>query len=861
MLFSWILSFATAATLVQPITMSTAEDTATSVTMVETDARSTTALLFRVKRQPRIGVVTVDKGGVLTLTPQPNSNGVDSVDVEVRRAAVRQLLTVPITISAVNDPPQVEPVALHTAEDSPIRLALQWRDIDKDRVVFRIATAAAKGLAAIDAAGRLSYAPQADANGNDTFVVEVDDGTAATQVSVDVTIDAVNDPPLTSPSNLRTDQDTVASLSLTAVDVDGDVLTWSIAQQPRHGSAKIDRSSGRLEFTPAANWYGDDKVSVSINDASSTTSMVVPLLVAHVNHAPVVEAMTLATPEGTSVSGRLITRDRDRDALTFALGTAPTQGEASVDARGRVTYTPTLDNNGSDHFSVVVSDSRGEPDGKAEAQVDVVIAPVNDAPLLPTQTLSGAEDVDGSFTLSASDVDDDAGALTWAIATAPAHGTATIDQGGRLLFKPQKNWHGNDSVKVSVKDRSTSTSTTFPIFFSAQNDAPLVQPLALVTKEDQRVKGTLVVSDIDSVDGDTLSFAIGTAPQHGSATVDATGVVGYEGTKDQNGSDHFTVVVSDSSGQPEGRLEARVDIVVAAANDAPLLPTQTLNGAEDVDGSFALSASDADGDALTWAIATAPAHGTATIDQEGHLLLKPQKNWHGNDSVQVNVKDRSTSTATTFPILFTAQNDAPVTQPLALQTKEDQSVKGTLVVSDIDSVDGDTLTFAIGTAPQKGTATVDAKGHVGYEGAKDQNGSDHFTVVVSDSSGQPEGRLEAAVDVVVAAVNDPPLLPTQTLNGAEDVDGSFALSASDPDGDALTWAIVTAPAHGTATIDQGGRLLLKPQKNWHGNDSVQVSVKDRSTSTANTLPISIKAQNDAPVVQPLALMTKEDKSV
>ena len=89
MLFSWILSFATAATLVQPITMSTAEDTATSVTMVETDARSTTALLFRVKRQPRIGVVTVDKGGVLTLTPQPNSNGVDSVDVEVRRAAGR----------------------------------------------------------------------------------------------------------------------------------------------------------------------------------------------------------------------------------------------------------------------------------------------------------------------------------------------------------------------------------------------------------------------------------------------------------------------------------------------------------------------------------------------------------------------------------------------------------------------------------------------------------------------------------------------------------------------------------------------------------------------------------------------------
>ncbi|HEX5355521.1 MAG TPA: Ig-like domain-containing protein, partial [Aquabacterium sp.] len=91
----------------------------------------------------------------------------------------------------------------------------------------------------------------------------------------------------------------------------------------------------------------------------------------------------LTTDEDKPVSGQVKATDPDGDALTYAKGSDPAHGTVSVNANGTWTYTPSKDYNGADSFTVTVSDGHG---GTTTATIDIGIAPVNDAPVIGTQS-------------------------------------------------------------------------------------------------------------------------------------------------------------------------------------------------------------------------------------------------------------------------------------------------------------------------------------------------------------------------------------------------------------------------------------------------------------------------------------------
>jgi hypothetical protein len=62
---------------------------------------------------------------------------------------------------------------------------------------------------------------------------------------------------------------------------------------------------------------------------------------------------------------------------------------------------------------------------------------------------------------------------------------------------------------------------------------------------------------------------------------------------------------------------------------------------------------------------------------------------------------------------------------------EDQPANGNLVATDVD---GDNLTFALGTPAMKGVAAVNAAGHFTCIPNPNTNGNDHFTFAVADGS-------------------------------------------------------------------------------------------------------------------------------
>jgi VCBS repeat-containing protein len=176
-------------------------------------------------------------------------------------------------------------------------------------------------------------------------------------------------------------------------------------------------------------------------------------------------------------------------------------------------------------------------------------------------------------------------------------------------------------------------------------------------------------------------------------------------------------------------------------------------------------------------------------------------------------------------------------------------------------VDGDALAYTVATAPRKGRVDLDEKtGAFTYTPMADVHGDDVFTIAVSDGT----ATAQADVTVKVASVNDAPVSSSGSLAVDEDGQATGTLSGSDVDGDALTFAIVKGPAHGTVTLQdaKAGTFTFTPAKDFHGSDSFTFEVGDgRARSAASTMTITVAPVNDAPVITGTSLQTSEDTAV
>src|SRR5207253_450129 len=98
----------------------------------------------------------------------------------------------------------------------------------------------------------------------------------------------------------------------------------------------------------------------------------------------------------------------------------------------------------------------------------------------------------------------------------------------------------------------------------------------------------------------------------------------------------------------------------------------------------------------------------------------------------------------------------------------------------------------------------------------------------------------------------------QSISTNEDVAHAITLTATDVDGDTLTYAIVSAPAHGTLS-GTAPNLSYTPAADFNGADSLTFKVNDGTVdSNTATVAITVVAVNDPPVAQNQAITTDED---
>jgi VCBS repeat-containing protein len=212
----------------------------------------------------------------------------------------------------------------------------------------------------------------------------------------------------------------------------------------------------------------------------------------------------------------------------------------------------------------------------------------------------------------------------------------------------------------------------------------------------------------------------------------------------------------------------------------------------------------------------------------------------GSNLVPGGGTEALTTSAPSVVLSYQELNVAPAASDDAFTTGEDTplSITAPGVLGNDSDVNVDPLTAAVVSAPAHGTLTLNADGSFTYAAQADYNGADSFTYQARDGS---LGSPSATVAITVGAINDRPVCNRISAATVEGAAVDLAAVCTDVDNTALSYAIVKAPAHGTASV-AGGRLRYQPAAGYHGTDSFTYRANDGSLdSKAMTATITVAA--------------------
>lgn len=186
-------------------------------------------------------------------------------------------------------------------------------------------------------------------------------------------------------------------------------------------------------------------------------------------------------------------------------------------------------------------------------------------------------------------------------------------------------------------------------------------------------------------------------------------------------------------------------------------------------------------------------------------------------------------------LLHYQQNFAP-TFPSHISVAEDSHTAALVVISDAEN---DALTLQMTKAAAQGNADI-AGNQISYTPKSNYHGTDVIGVKVTDIAGNV---TEQEVKITITPVNDAPDIDALQFNVSQNTKYTGQLKASDPDGDTLSFAVLTQPKLGTLTLNSDGSFSYLPTQS--GDDTFEVKVSDGNGGEDKTL-VSIKVNASTP---------------
>ena len=746
--------------------------------------------------------------------------------------------------------------------------------------------------------------------------------------AIAVTVTNVNEPPVITSDGggataaVSVAENTTAVTTVTATDPDtGQTLTYSITGGADAGKFTINSSTGVLTFVTAPNFESptdagannvyDLQVTVTDNGTGNLTDVqAIAVTVTDVNEPPVITSdgggttAAVSVAENTTAVTTVTATDPDAgQTLTFSITGGADAGKFSINSStGVLTFvtapnfeSPTdADANNVYDLQVTVTDN-GTGNLTDVQAIAVTVTNVNEPPVITsdgggaTAAVSVAENTTAVTMVTATDVD--AGqTLAFSITGGADAAKFSINSStGVLRFVTAPNFEsptdaGANNVydlQVTVTDNGTGNLTdvqAIAVTVTDVNEPPVVSDIAKTGLEDNDIRFTATdfTSKYIDADGNVMTkIKIITLPANG--TLKITGVAIAAGTEilaenlikitfvpNANWNGKTTFNWNGNDGTVYATSNATVNITITAVNDAPVASATPVTTPEDTPVNGIVTATDVEGDALTFGKAADPLHGTVVVNADGTYTYTPSANYNGTDSFDVMVSDGHGGLDTISVIVtVTPVNDPPVAVNDVVNMLEDSSLTGFNLLANDTDPDGDVLTINTNpvSVPSHGTLVINPDGTFVYTPNADYNGIDSFTYKICDN-GVPSKCAIGTVTITIIAVNDPPVAAALPVVTPEDTPVSGAVSATDVDGDSMTFSKTTDPLHGTVVVNIDGTYTYTPAPNYNGIDSFTVTVNDGNGGiTSVTVNVTVTPVNDPPVASALPVTTPEDTPV
>ncbi|HYQ89642.1 MAG TPA: Ig-like domain-containing protein, partial [Candidatus Binatia bacterium] len=700
----------------------------------------------------------------------------------------------------------------------------------------------------------------------------VDDGAGGTaNTSTQLTITNTDRPPtLAQPADMTVNEGSTAEQTITGSDPDADPLTFAVVDGPGYLSVQNSTATtGTIRLVPGFTSAGTAGATVSASDGTLFDNKSFSITVNNTNRAPLLaQPANMSVAQGATADQAIQATDPDGDPLTFS----------RVSGATFLTVTTTAPGTGTGTGNIHLAPGGADPVGTSSATVRAsdatltndknltitVVAGANQPPVLTQPAnVTVNEGATANNPLSATDADGQA--LTFAKVSGPTYATVTTTTPGtgtatgNVALAPGFSDSGTATVSVSASDGAASDTKSFTVTVNNTDRAPTLDAVANMTVA-QGATADQVITASDP-DGDALTFSQISGPTFMTVTT----------TNPTTGNIHLAAGASEPLGvtassvrATDGSLNSNVQpftvTVTAGANQPPVLAQpadMTVN--ENATADQVITATDGDGNPLTFTKVSGPTFLAVTTTSPGtgsamgNIHLGPGFDDAGTYGATVRASDGSLNSDKSLNVTVNNVNRAPTLNPISNMTvtegqTADQSISGS-------DPDGDALTFSKVTGPTFLTITTSTP----------TTGNVHVAPLTGDSGASPytvQGRASDGTDqatrifsVTVQPPNRAPVLaqPSDvTVNEGDTADQT--LNATDPDGDAVTFSLVSGPTYASVTTTSpgngtaAGNLHLAPGFSDAGTAGATVRASDGALSDDKSLTITVDNVNRPPTL-------------
>jgi|GEM_PF-2933996 len=547
------------------------------------------------------------------------------------------------------------------------------------------------------------------------------------------------------------------------------------------------------------------------------------------------------TLQDVAITGKnVLTNDSDPSGGVLTVNTTPvknanpSKGTFTINAGGNYTYTPNAGWHGRD--TVIVSICNEFP----SCVRDTIFITVNPKPVVNNEHETTPQDVAiTGKNVRTNDSNPAGGALTVNTTPVknPSHGTFSVGSNGAYTYTPANGYHGKDTVVVEVCNIYACKNDTI---FITVNPEPVITNETATTLEGTPVTTGSITANDNDPDGGTLTVGAGIVKNgsNGTAVNNGDGTITYTPANGFHGKDTVIVGVCTSVNVcANDTIFITVNPRPAVNNEHEATPQNVAITGKNV------TTNDSDPAGGTLTVNTTPvknpSHGTFSVGSNGAYTYTPDNDYHGKDTVVVEVCNIYACKNDT--VFITVNPEPVITNETATTLEGTPVTTGSITANDNDP-DGGTLTVGAGIVKNgsNGTAVNNGNGTITYTPDNGFTGKDTVIVSVCTSFNV---CTNDTIFITVLGVSNESTSTSKDTPVVVDVTNNDSMG-----GDTPVIGTVVDQGNGTVTNNGNGTITYTPNNGFTGKDTVIVTVCNASSVCANdTIFISVMDINNESV--------------